>query len=86
MRYNLKMNTKILFLFLGAMLFALVLQTILFQETSSRLIYRQAEEDSFNSLRNMQDDIYDFAKNIENGMIDIYNEDVFLKDLRNVHC
>lgn len=83
MRYNLKMNTKILFLFLGAMLFALVLQTILFQETSSRLIYRQAEEDSFNSLRNMQDDIYDFAKNIENGMIDIYNEDVFLKDLRN---
>lgn len=82
MRQGWKMNTKVLVLFLGTMLFALVLQTVLFQETSSRLIYKQAEEDSFNSMKNMQDDIYHFVKDIENGIIDTYNEKEFLKDLR----
>ncbi len=82
MRRVWKMNTKVLLLFLGTILFALVLQTILFQRTSSRLIYQQAEEESFNSLKNMQDDIYSLVKDIENGIIDIYNEKEFLKDLR----
>lgn len=77
-----KMNTKVLLLFLGTILFALVLQTVLFQKTSSRLIYHQAEEENFNSLKNMQDDIYNFVKDIENGIIDIYNEKELLKDLR----
>lgn len=77
-----KLRSKILVMCLGSTLFALILQTILFQETSSKLIYSQAKEESENSLQNMQDEIYSFVKNIENNLIEIYTEDSFIKELR----
>lgn len=82
MKRRWKMHTKILLFFLGIMLSALVIQTILFQESSSEMIYQQAEEENFNSLENMQDDIYDYIKVMENGLIDIYNEREFIRDLK----
>jgi len=53
----LKMRTKILLLCLGSTLCALLLQTLLFQNASSSLIYAQEKEESNNSLQNMQWDI-----------------------------
>ena len=77
-----KLRSKILVMCLGSILFALILQTILFQETSSKLIYRQAKEESENSLQNMQNELYAFVKNIENNLIEIYTESSFIKELR----
>lgn len=73
---------KILILCLGCTLTGLFLQTLLFQNTSSQLIYNQAKNDSYHSMQNMQDDLHTFIKNIENGMIDIYNEKELLSDLK----
>lgn len=73
---------KILILCLGCTLTGLFLQTLLFQNTSSQLIYNQAKNDSYRSMQNMQDDLQTFIKNIENGMIDIYNEKELLSDLK----
>lgn len=75
------MRGKILVLCLGCTLCALLLQTLLFQETSSALIYNQAKTDSFHSLQNMQNDIFSFIKRIESGLIDTYNEKAFIDDL-----
>lgn len=80
---NKTMRLKILFLCLGCTLAGLLLQTYLFQTTSSELIYNQAKSDSYRSMENMQDDIYTFIKSIENGLIDIYNEKELMLDLRN---
>lgn len=77
-----KLRSKILIMCLGSILFALILQTILFQETSSKLIYSQAKEESENSLQNMQNELYAFVKNIENNLIEIYTESSFIKELR----
>lgn len=82
MKFKLHMRGKILILCLGSTLIALILQTILFQNTSSRIIYDQAKEESFTSLKNMQNDIYSFTKNIEHSLIKIYSEKDFVKDLR----
>ena len=79
---NKTMRLKILFLCLGCTLAGLLLQTYLFQNTSSELIYNQAKSDSYRSMENMQDDIYTFIKSIENGLIDIYNEKELILDLR----
>lgn len=67
-----KLRTKILMMCLGCTLTALILQTWLFQEMSSSLIYRQTKEESENSLQNMQNEIYSVYKNIENNLIEVY--------------
>lgn len=77
-----KMRYKILFLCLGCTMGALVLQTILFSNTSSSLIYEQSKNESYNNLQNMQNEIYTFIKSIENGLVVIYSEKQFLNDLR----
>ena len=82
MKHTWNMHTKVLVLCLGITLIALISQTIIFRDTSSQIIYQQAKEESFNSLQNMQDDIYGFIKTIENGLINIYNEKEFIKDLK----
>ena len=66
MKHTWNMHTKVLVLCLGITLIALISQTIIFRDTSSQIIYQQAKEESFNSLQNMQDDIYGFIKTIEN--------------------
>lgn len=82
MRHTWKMHTKMLLTFGGIILFALVIQMILFWNSSSKMIYQQAEDESYNSLRNMQDDIYTYVKKIENSLVGIYNEKDYLNDLK----
>ncbi len=84
MRRVWKMNTKVLLLFLGTILFALVslADDSVSENVISFNLSTGRKEESFNSLKNMQDDIYSLVKDIENGIIDIYNEKEFLKDLR----
>ena len=80
---NNSMRLKILFLCLGCTLLGLFLQTYLFQNTSSKLIYNQAKSESYRSMENMQDDIYTYVKSMESGLIDIYNEKELIMDLKN---
>ncbi len=77
------MHMKILLLCMGCTLVALLLQTYLFQEASSSLIYRQSKEEIENSLQNLQDDMYNFIMTMETGMIDIYKQEEFIQDLKN---
>lgn len=78
-----KMHIKISVLCLVCTLVALLLQTFLFQKTSSELIYRQSKDAIEYSLQNLQDDLYSFIKLMESGLIDIYKEGDFVRDLKN---
>lgn len=77
-----KLRLKILLMCLGCTLFALVLQTLLFQETSSEIIYNWSKEESIHSLQNMQNEIYGFLKNMESNLIEVYNEQELTKALK----
>lgn len=77
-----KMHVKILILCLACTLSALLLQTFLFQKASSEMIYTQSKEETSKSLQNLQDDLYSLIKTMENGLIDIYNGDAFVQDLK----
>ncbi|MBO5371959.1 MAG: histidine kinase [Lachnospiraceae bacterium] len=83
MNRTFKMHTKILLLCLGVTFFALIFQMILFQQSSSRMIYEQAKNESFHSLQNMQEDVYNLIKGIEKVLIESYNEREFIQDLKN---
>ena len=82
MKRKWNMRVKILILCLGSTLAGLLLQTWLFQSSSSQLIYNQAKDESYRSMQNMQDDIYTFIKAVESGLIDIYNEKELITDLK----
>ncbi len=75
------MRSKILVFCTISTLLALGLQTIFFQYTSTKLIYNQARDASWNSMKNMQDDIYTYIKAMENTLLKIYNEQTFISDL-----
>ena len=74
-----KLRTKIFIMVLGCVLAALIIQTCLFQNLSSKLIYEQAKEESEQS---MQNEIYGLIKGIENNLIEIYMDDELLQSLR----
>ena len=80
-KLSINMRSKVLVLCIASTLLALSLQAVLFQYTSSELVYNQAKEASLNSLQNMQDDIYTFIKSIESNVIEIYNQKDFIRDL-----
>ena len=82
MKRTWKMHTKILLTFGGIVLFALIMQTVLFWRNSSGIIYQQAEEESMHALENMQDDLYVYIKKIEKGLAGIYNKKDYLNDLK----
>ncbi|MBO5303018.1 MAG: histidine kinase [Lachnospiraceae bacterium] len=82
MKRTWKMHTKILFLCLGVTFFALIFQMFLFQQSSSKMIYQQAKNESFHSLQNMQEDVYNFIKGIEKVLVESYNEREFIQDLK----
>lgn len=77
-----KLRLKILCMCLGCTLIALILQTILFQETSSGIIYDRAKAESANSLQNMQNEIYTFIKNVESNLIEVYSERELIEALK----
>lgn len=75
------MRTKILWICILSTLFAMVLQTVFFQYSSSRIIYKQEKDINLNTLRNLQNDIFAYSKNIENCLIKVYNHKDFIKAL-----
>ena len=77
-----KLRTKIFIMVLGGVLAALIIQTCLFQNLSSKLIYEQAKEESEQSMQSMQNEIYGLIKGIENNLIEIYMDDELLQSLR----
>ena len=77
-----KLRTKIFIMVLGCVLTALIIQTCLFQNLSSKLIYEQAKEESEQSMQSMQNEIYGLIKGIENNLIEIYMDDELLQSLR----
>lgn len=77
-----KLRTKIFIMVLGCVLAALIIQTCLFQNLSSKLIYGQAKEESEQSMQSMQNEIYGLIKGIENNLIEIYMDDELLQSLR----
>ena len=62
MRAKLRMREKILLVCLCSTLAALVIQTVLYQGASSSLIYEQAENESFHTLENMQNELNSFFR------------------------
>lgn len=77
-----RMRFKIWMLCLACTMTALLLQTWLFNRTSSSLIYNQAKKESFSLLQNMQDDLYSIIKSVESNMIKVYNHQPLIEDLR----
>lgn len=77
-----KLRTKILFMCLGCTFLALILQTAVFYSLSSEFVYDQSKNESENSLRDMQNEIYQFVKRIESSMVDIYVEEDFIQALK----
>lgn len=75
------MRFKILLSCVGCMILALVFQTLLFQRSSSEIIYAQAYEISSSTLSNLRDDLYTFNKSIENNLIKVYNQSEFIRGL-----
>jgi sensor histidine kinase YesM len=77
----LKMRTKILLLCLACTLLALLLQTLFFRYSASRIIYQQERTASLSSLERMQDELYGWIKSYENNLIKIYNQNAFSREL-----
>ncbi len=78
---KLRMREKILLVCLCSTLAVLMIQAFLYQRASASLIYEQAENESFHTLENMQNELNTVFKNLEGGLIKIYNNKVFLQDL-----
>ncbi len=76
------LRLKILAMCLGCTLLALILQTLLFQKTSSEIIYNWSKDESVNSLENMQNEIYGFLKKMESNLIEVYNERELMEALK----
>ena len=77
-----KLRTKIFIMVLGCVLAALIIQTCLFQNLSSKLIYEQAKEESLNAKFFCQDirtitfdKGYDVVLNMADGAIGYLEDD-----------
>ena len=75
------LRKKILISCVGCMISALVLQTIIFQNSSSGIIVGQTRQITKNTLESLQGDLHTYIKNIEYDMIKIYNNKEFVRDL-----
>lgn len=76
-----KWRMKILLMCLACTLSALVLQTVLFQNTSSRILTGRVKAETVGSLQNLQNSIYSYLNNMESNLIKIYEEDEFVDAL-----
>lgn len=76
-----KWRVKILLMCLACTLSALALQTLLFQNTSSRILYNRVKEETSGSLRNLQNSVYSYLTAMESKLIEIYEEDDFVNAL-----
>lgn len=76
-----KWRMKILVMCLACTLSALVLQTVLFLNTSSQLLYNRVKDETMGSLRNLQNSVYSYLNTMESRLIEIYDEDEFVNAL-----
>lgn len=76
------MRNKILLICILCTLVALVLQNMLLLNVSSNMVYEQARDMAYNSLDNMQNELDSYIRGIENNMVNIYNDKIFLNALR----
>ncbi|MEY8523312.1 sensor histidine kinase [bacterium 1XD8-76] len=77
-----KLRFRILLSCIVCVLLALLIQTFLFKETSSEMIYNLSREESENSLKNMQEEIYQFTGNMEKKLIKVYGEQDLINALK----
>ncbi len=80
-KWSVSMRMKIMLLCTVSTLLALIVQTLFFQYQSSKQIYSQARDASFNSMRNMQEDVSNFIKQTEDNMASVYQQKNFIDDL-----
>jgi len=78
---SVSLRIKITLMCVTITLLALVVQTVFFQYSSSKLVYEQALEAGINSMSNMQENLTNFLKNTEDRMVTIYNQVNFIDDL-----
>ena len=76
-----KWRMKILIMCLACTLSALVLQTVLFQDTSSRILTNRVKAETVGSLQNLQNSVYSYLNSMEGNLIKIYEEDSFMDAL-----
>lgn len=76
-----KWRMKILLMCLACTLSALVLQTVLFQNTSSGILTGRVKAETVGSLQNLQNSVYSYLNNMESNLIKIYEEDEFVDAL-----
>lgn len=76
-----KWRMKILLMCLACTMSALVLQTILFRNTSSRILTQRVEAESIGSLQNLQNSIYSYLNDMESKLIKIYDADTVINSL-----
>lgn len=76
-----KWRMKILLMCLACTLTALVLQTVLFQNTSSQILTNRVKAETVGSLQNLQNSVYSYLNNMESNLIKIYEEDEFVDAL-----
>lgn len=78
---GMKWRMRILIMCLACSLGALVLQAMLFQNLSSRILHDRMEQEMEGSLRNMQNTLYAYLNAMEGNLIGIYEQNDFLQDL-----
>ena len=77
-----KLRFLILLSCIVCVLLALLIQTFLFKETSSEMIYNLSREESENSLKNMQEEIYHYTGSMEKKLIKVYGEQDLINALK----
>ncbi len=77
-----KLRFRILLSCIVCVLLALLIQTFLFKETSSEMIYNLSREESENSLKNMQEEIYHYTGSMEKKLIKVYGEQDLINALK----
>lgn len=76
-----KWRMKILLMCLACTLSALVLQTVLFQDSSAKILYERLKDESMGSMQNLQNSVYSYLNNMESKLIEIYDENSFVSAL-----
>lgn len=75
------LRTKILLSCISCMLIAMLMQLMLFNKSSTRIISRQTATINDSTLQSLGDDVYALFKNIENSLISVYEHKDFIRAL-----
>lgn len=81
-RHKSSMRNKILFVCVSSMILMLLGFTVLFQNTSTRMIYEQTKDSMYHSMENLQDDVDEIFQRMEYGLIGVYDQRELVDDLK----